>query len=398
MTIKSQYANAIKTYINSHPDAKLGEWPIEISGRVDKRPYYRLPIKLLRYSIDNGRFAAEKLELESQLNRSLDPDILEDVVEIRKMLRDAEPEATEKLKNDLSEKGQLQPGVITADGFLKNGNRRMSIIELLHEEQPTGKWEFIEVVVLPDSVSESDLWRIEAGLQLSQETKLDYGPVNELLKLKEGIDAGMNPASMAAAMYGWTEEKVNEALERLELIDQYLAYSGKSKRYKQIENIHEYFINLQKLIKGWNRNGVSNININEWMLIIFEYICNATKPELKTSHMDIRNMREIFENQKARTIFLDSISQRSLDEHPSKSSPELAYYGYKLAKEIVDIESEKNQPNKLLTTVIHNLEAIVEVVDTQAERFANDENLELLLKVDDLVKTIYKKISTHGNE
>ena len=353
---------------------------------------------MIRYSIGNGRFAAEKLELESQLSRSIDADLEDDVVEIRKMLREAEPEATEKLRKDLLEKGQLQPGVITADGYLKNGNRRMSIIELLHEQQPSGKWEFIEVILLPDSISEEDLWRIEAGLQLSQESKLDYGPVNELLKLREGIEAGINPSTMAAAMYGWTNERVIEALERLELIDQYLEYDGKSKRYKHIENIHEYFINLQKLIKTWRKNGIDEIDLNDWIQTVFLYIRNATKPDVRTSHMDIRNMQDIFDNEKARTIFLDSVSESALKEYPEKTSEELAYHGYKIAKEIVDIEAEKNQPNKLLNTVIRNLEAVLEVVDSQPERFANDENLALLLNIDDLVKKIYKKIPVHGEE
>ena len=68
-------------------------------------------------------------------------------------------------------------------------------------------------------ISEKDLWKIEAGLQLSKEKVADYGPINNLLMIKEGDLAGLSTSEIAAAMYGWSEKQVIADLERLNLID-----------------------------------------------------------------------------------------------------------------------------------------------------------------------------------
>lgn len=390
MRINSVRSNEIKAYIENNPQSKLGEIPFEISGTVENRAYYKIPIKLLRYSIENGRFAAEKLALESDLGRSLDPERPEDVQEIKKMLLQVDPEATQKLIQDVLEKEQIFPGVVTADGYVKNGNRRMAIIQSIHDDHPSPKWEFLKTIVLPESVSEADLWRIEAGLQLSQETKLDYGPINELLKLKEGKESGLSEREMAAAMYGWTEDKIREALERLDLIEQYLSFWGKT-RYKAVENAHEYFINLQNLIKGWKNDGVSNLEINERIERVFMYIENVNIPERRTSHMDIRSMRDIFAIDKARTAFMNRTSERVVKRHTGKSSPELAYEAFQDAKEIVDIEKEHSQPQVLLSRAIRLLEGIRDAADSNGH-FSTEQNISLLRKVKALLEKILEKV------
>ena len=46
MQVKSQHANTIKTYIDSHPDARIGEWPIEIGGENRKKALLSSPDKI----------------------------------------------------------------------------------------------------------------------------------------------------------------------------------------------------------------------------------------------------------------------------------------------------------------------------------------------------------------
>lgn len=400
MGINSSKANAIKTYVGSHKNAKLGEWPIEIAGRVRKEPYYSLPINLLRYSVENGRFAAEKLALELELNRVLDSESDADKEEIRKMLLDADPEATEKLKKDILEKGQLHPGVITADGYVKNGNRRMAILEALHKEHPSGKYEYLAAIILPEDVSEPDLWRIEAGLQLSQETKLNYGPINELLKLKEGKKAGLNEEEMASVMYGWTADKVREALDRLNLIDQYLAFWYIPNKYKDAENTAEYFIDLQKLIRNWDNEGIEKIDINKRIEVAFSYIRNVGRPDRKTSHKDIRRMGEIFESFKASEVFLNSVSESTLkrtENNPEASSDYLAYEAFKDAIDIVDAEKERNRPDRLLNRAIHSLEEISSIIDS-SDDFNNDQNMKLVNKIKTLIDEILEKVEKNGKK
>ena len=77
----------------------------------------------------------------------------------------------------------------------------MAVIELLDKKDPIGKWKYLEVGRFPSNISSQDLWRIEAGLQLSKEKREKYGPMNELLKIKEGKAASLSNDEIAAAMF-----------------------------------------------------------------------------------------------------------------------------------------------------------------------------------------------------
>ena len=86
---------------------------------------------------------------------------------------------------------------------------------------------FLQVARLPFGVNEQDLWLIEAGIQLSKNVQLDYGPINTLLKFKEGIDAGLTAIQVAKNLYGYGDEKqILEKLEILKSITKYLKFIG----------------------------------------------------------------------------------------------------------------------------------------------------------------------------
>src|SRR5437879_1162227 len=135
-------------------------------------PVYRLPINLLAFNIRNGRFAAELKAKERDAKRALDPLDPDDAAIIAELLLHQDANATEVLKADLKKVGQTEPGIITHDGFVINGNRRMAILQELHKEEPTGRFAFLDAQILPPEIDAKDLWRIEAGIQLSRDKRL----------------------------------------------------------------------------------------------------------------------------------------------------------------------------------------------------------------------------------
>jgi hypothetical protein len=68
--------------------------------------------------------------------------------------------------------------------------------------------------------------------------------------IHEGKRAGLSNAEIAASMYGWTEKMVEYDLERLKLIDTFLAYFGQPQNYGLIKRfeLHEHFIEYSKRI------------------------------------------------------------------------------------------------------------------------------------------------------
>ena len=86
MKILSQQAAQIDTYINSSTNVKVGESKIEIGGEPQKLPYFRFPLSMLHYSVENGRLAMEVKEWEREHNRTLNAEHKSDADIIREML------------------------------------------------------------------------------------------------------------------------------------------------------------------------------------------------------------------------------------------------------------------------------------------------------------------------
>ena len=202
MSIDETKSHLIDQYIAEHNAAYIGDRPLILAGEKKSINAYRLPIVLLRYNVSNGRFALEKMEWEQKHGRTLDSQVPEDALEIRKLLLALNPTDTISLHDDLLKYGQLDPGVITYDGAVINGNRRMAVMEDMFERDGDPRFEYLDVMRLPGAVDLKDLWRLEAGLQLSQEQRVNYGPVNELLKIRDGLNAGLNAVTIANSLYG----------------------------------------------------------------------------------------------------------------------------------------------------------------------------------------------------
>ena len=92
MSIKSEHEKRINAYIESHPNARTGRsHRLVIEGRVVDLEIFRLPIKFLFFNIENGRFAADLLTLEKELDRKLDTKNSQDAEMVRRILLDKSP-------------------------------------------------------------------------------------------------------------------------------------------------------------------------------------------------------------------------------------------------------------------------------------------------------------------
>src|SRR6266487_3348957 len=136
---KTRGAKPAKTVINFRTE------------RIDgfERPIERVPLDLLRYRKDNGRIASDVLDYEKS-QAPLDERDDEAQKILRKFLEDKDPEKTEILLKSMEHAGQIEPAIITCDGFLINGNRRKMVLEKLRERHK-GHEEFasMKVVILP---------------------------------------------------------------------------------------------------------------------------------------------------------------------------------------------------------------------------------------------------------
>lgn len=391
MIINSENATKIDSYLKDNDEAELGKWPIELSGEKKIVSFYKLPLKLLHYNINNGRFASEKRKLEKDLGRELNSLDKEDAKQIRDLLLRIFPDKTKALKEDLKQKHQMEPGVITWDGFVINGNRRMAIFEALHKDEPTGKWEYLEAVRLRPDINPIDLWKLEAGLQLSKEKKADYSPVNELLKLKEGYNSGLKPEEIAAAMYDWTPEEVEDSLERLKLIENFLVYFRQEENYGFIQEfgLHEYFINLQKyILKGTKKRGTKSQEIQREIEGAFQLIFDSAlvqkeskKKKKGITHQNIRKLGRIYGDAYTKETYFGEL--------PTEKKKKVGdvFEAFKSAEETMEMIEKRNEPLKLVTTAIKALQNI----DTKSKHFIKEEVKKKLYDLNNEVAKLLRK-------
>ena len=396
MEITSERALQIQSFIKSILPEKIEKWPLEIRGHKEKLEYYSFPRSLLRYNVDNGRLAMEVGQWEIDNGRKLDSSLKEDSKIIRDILLNLDKAKTDELREDLIKVGQMEPGVITFDGVVINGNRRMAVMEFLHDQvDSSGKWLDFDAIVLPSNIDHSELWKIEAGLQLSKDKVAEYHPVNELLKIRQGIEAGLKPQEIESAIYGLSADDVKESLERLDLIDNFLYFfdKGKPNNYGLIKTfgLHEYFINIQKSIlgpakkAGIGKNEVAKRVELAFALIRAHVLSQGNKEVKGISHFDIRQLGKIYDSPKAYIAYSQTFPKKG---NIKDISPESILEGYRSGREVLDFEAEKNKPKKLIERAINALESI----DKNSEFFNKKDLLTDMTKLVDLAKNIQQEL------
>ena len=392
MSINSKRANDIDAYINGKKGAnKKGLQKVEIGGKIRLLDSYMIPLNYLLYNHANRRFNLEIQEYETSIGRKLDPSDKDDVKKIKELLLQDESEAS-KLYEDLKSLGeQREVAAITHDGIVVNGNRRMATIEQLHKEEPTGKWNELWVVRLPEDISEKDLWKIEAGLQLSKEKVADYGPVNNLLMIREGKRAGLSLSEIAASMYGWTEKQVEADLERLNLIDIFLEFFGQPVNYGLIKKfrLHEHFIDLQKgLVEKLKAAGAPKKEITKKLEKAFLFLrAYITKPDaINITHYDVRKICKILQDQKSTDALTDSF-----DDHKDiRLVPvEKLVDNLDRASDVIKNREDELKPGKLIDRAMNALNGI----DRKGKHFKSDSDVKAKLKaLDTIVKEMKKEL------
>lgn len=166
------------------------------------------------------------------------------------------------------------PFLIDKDGTVINGNRRLSAIRELYQDAPEtyGTFKNIPCAIITSDLSEIDREEIEDTLQIKKSHKLEYSWINELLKIKYQIDLRKKDtegnqqddevlyAEIAKSMglEGNSKSKlakeVEERLNRLDFVEQYLDETGQSGNYDAVKDSQQFFTDITKRIKALSKN------------------------------------------------------------------------------------------------------------------------------------------------
>ncbi|WBB77756.1 ParB/RepB/Spo0J family partition protein [Micromonospora sp. WMMD882] len=97
-------------------------------------------------------------------------------------------EGFKELKDDLRERGQQEPAIITAEGVLINGNRRTAALRSLYQDDDWAGARYVQCLVLPQDAQQEELVDLEAELQVARDFKQEYSWINEAFLIEELYD------------------------------------------------------------------------------------------------------------------------------------------------------------------------------------------------------------------
>lgn len=249
----------IKTDPIEYAPIPYKDWIIEKKSAI----VWKVPIEYCKFRLENGRIKTEILS-HQKLKGILDPDQKEAQEVIRSYLAKSDPAKNKLLKEALKKDGQRAAAVITADGFLINGNRRKWALEELNKESPDEKYKTMKVAILPGTNDPERPTRIDIALlenryQVYEDGKSEYTEMNKALTYyehdKSGIDikdllkedamfANLNPKQL--------EKKAIEFKEiyfkPIELMKQYLEINGTPEDFNRVEDRWQSFKELRKYV------------------------------------------------------------------------------------------------------------------------------------------------------
>ena len=279
-----------KIEINSNFEEHVKEAAVPIEGKkitinyknwkADKIPsqVYRIPYEFCRFRLENGRISID-VSSEIATKSILKADNPEHQKKIASYLK--RNSKNEILKGLLQKDGQTDPAVITADGFLINGNRRRLIIEELYKEKLEDKYKTIEAVILPGSKSPErpsleDIAMLEYREQVQSDGKSEYSDMAKALTIRNNIKNNLPLIKMMKdnPQYSNLSERAFESdrkkLEKdtvgvLKIVDDYLKAHKMTGNYRMVETKWDSFreLNQRVLSKLDDVSYLSKYNIEE---------------------------------------------------------------------------------------------------------------------------------------
>jgi hypothetical protein len=154
------------------------------------------------------------------------------------------------LKLDLSERGQQDPAIVTADGVLINGNRRCAALRSLYLEDNHPGARYAKCLVLPPDATAAELTDLETELQIARDFKQEYGWINEAFLIEELFERENKDFSRVAKRMHRTKADVQSLYEKLQQVHQLVDLSGGVRQHIDFNDNEAAFDELSKHIKN----------------------------------------------------------------------------------------------------------------------------------------------------
>jgi hypothetical protein len=360
-------------------------------------PVFRIKLQYLSYNPYNTRFLAQAKTLERRFGCRLSDENSEHISIIEKFIWEEKKDVNENTINSLIKDGQLQPGVVTADGIILAGNRRFRLLnEIVRNPDKYGSsksridgLDYFEAVILDDErLDEKDIVKYESFYQFGIEDKVDYNPIQKYIAANDQDAMGFTLKQIADNFMSLTngkEAEVKKWLEVYNLMDEYLAYIGEEGIYTALEGREEAFLSLRTTLRSFTRGRAAaniwafdNMDLDDLKIVFFDYI------RLSVPTHDFRLFKKIFSSENHWKKFRNNVG--NVIEHEKNLVDSFDAYRKKF-HDLDEAEISKIRQNDYKSKVEKGLKRLY---DNEDLRIKDEAAQELPL---DILKTIQQKLS-----
>jgi len=297
-------------------------------GKLVPMDVYEIPLECLIYNKYNGRILSRTKTLEKQ-GRTTDPETEEGKKVLEDLLWESKEVRNEITKRDIEDKGQMKVGIVTRDGIVIDGNRRVMLLNRLKKSH-------FRAIILPVALEDDpiEVEKLETTYQMGEDEKLGYNPIEKYLKakqiykkLKEQFSHEKSIEQIADWM-GEDKSEIEDWLDVVNVIDEYLEYLKYEGIYAMADTPNDgkedLFLFLKKWLKTFYNKESSKAfdcytpgDVDDLKIICFDYI----RAKIGKSY-DGKEFRIIADGQKDKHFFGNKAIWTSFrDEHFKAAIP-----------------------------------------------------------------------------
>jgi hypothetical protein len=315
----SQRADMIKRELDVHTATnQQATYAITLRGKKEYLPIIRVNPSLLLLNHKNNRLSGQLKDHPKRNQVEADPESTESQKLLHSLL--SKTAKFGELSKQLKEMGQQEPGLITQDGLLVNGNTRVAALRELNIDH-------VEVAVLTSNVTDTDILDMEMSLQVTDLVHQDYTFTNELLLMKRFLDSGNTPIALAKKM-AWMNRgviKVHAHMRLLSYIEEVrelgqIPYSVFDNKKQHLKDLDDDYMRLKEQgdIDGaealkWARLSMTFLKLNKDQVraIDSDFIEKNLLPRLNDELQETKEHLEQFRSEEKEDELDDFLGQKA---------------------------------------------------------------------------------------
>jgi hypothetical protein len=244
--------------------------------------------KYLKYRLENMRTSVKQSEVITEKglagdffdaageNPSAQQEQHEILVELSKV-------ATADIYSELRDNpNQDRPVLITDDGLVVDGNRRLAAMRDLYATDPVryANFDWIDVAELDGNTTDDELVELETIIQIKPDLKAEYGWVEECIGLQKQIDNFSFSYEKLTSLWGESKEELQSRLQMLSIAKEFLTHINKAGQYSEVADSEQAIKTFVGEMNGDRYQGLDPERKEAEKLVFFD-ILGSTEISLR---------------------------------------------------------------------------------------------------------------------